>query len=189
MSSLFKSTRNTRFLPVGEERYIRSDVPMALTEDEVQWLLEKNIRTVVDLRADEEQREKPCCLRNRAGFHCVSLPVTGGNGVPAAPDEVSVSYLAMCDEQMEGILETVLSADTGVLYFCSAGKDRTGVVSALLMRRLGCKDEEIIADYMLSRDSLLLVLEAYAARNQEISLEVITPCERYMREFLARCGQ
>lgn len=39
MSSLLKSTRNTRALPTGTMRYIRSDVPLNLTEEEIQWLL------------------------------------------------------------------------------------------------------------------------------------------------------
>ena len=43
MGSLFRSTLNTRALPVGQLRYIRSDYPGKLSEAEVQWLLEKNI--------------------------------------------------------------------------------------------------------------------------------------------------
>lgn len=38
MASLFESTRNTRVLPTGTMRFIRSDVPLDLTEKEIQWL-------------------------------------------------------------------------------------------------------------------------------------------------------
>ena len=41
MASIFKSTKNTRVLPTGTLRYIRSDAPVALTEEEIQWI--KNI--------------------------------------------------------------------------------------------------------------------------------------------------
>ena len=54
MSSLLKSTRNTRALPTGTMRYIRSDVPTNLTDEEIQWLLDNNITTVIDLRSEEE---------------------------------------------------------------------------------------------------------------------------------------
>lgn len=54
MSSLLKSTRNTRALPTGTMRYIRSDAPTNLTDEEIQWLLDNNITTVIDLRSEEE---------------------------------------------------------------------------------------------------------------------------------------
>ena len=51
MSSLLQSTRNTRALPTGTMRYIRSDAPENLTDKDVQWLLDNNIITIVDLRS------------------------------------------------------------------------------------------------------------------------------------------
>lgn len=53
MSSLLKSTRNTRALPTGTMRYIRSDAPTNLTEEEIQGLLDNNITTVIDLGSEE----------------------------------------------------------------------------------------------------------------------------------------
>ena len=41
-------------------------------------------------------------------------------------------------------------ADGPVLVNCSAGKDRTGFLAALLLRVLGARDDDILADYMLS---------------------------------------
>lgn len=54
MGSLLQSTLNTGALPVGNLRYIRSDYPGKLTEDEVQWLRQNNITTIVDLREEKE---------------------------------------------------------------------------------------------------------------------------------------
>ena len=68
MGSLLQSTRNTRALPAGTLRFIRSDVPERLTGAEIQWLLDNHITTVVDLRSDEEMSQKPCCLARQAGF-------------------------------------------------------------------------------------------------------------------------
>lgn len=184
MGSLFRSTRNTRFVPGSDHRLIRSDVPVHLAADEIEWLLRQEIQTVIDLRAPEEQAQKPCCLIDRPEFRYLSLPVSGGNVVPATPDEVSRSYIAMCDVRMDQIVKTILDSKTGVLYFCNAGKDRTGVVTALLMRQLGCTDREIVDDYLLSKENLEPMLTAYAAANPDVSLQVIAPCARYMREFL-----
>ena len=54
MSSLLQSTLNTRALPTGDLRYIRSDFPGNLSDDEVQWLVDNSITTIVDLREEEE---------------------------------------------------------------------------------------------------------------------------------------
>ena len=56
------------------------------------------------------------------------MPVTGGNAVPPCREQVAKSYLNMVDGQMERIVDTIWNARSNVLYFCSAGKDRTGVV-------------------------------------------------------------
>ena len=68
MVSLLKSTLNTRALPIGNLRYIRSDAPLMLSEEEVQWLRDNNITTLVDLRSEEELQRKPCLLANAEGF-------------------------------------------------------------------------------------------------------------------------
>ncbi len=46
MSSLLQSTRNTRALPTGTMKYIRSDVPENLTDNEIRWLLDNNFGSV-----------------------------------------------------------------------------------------------------------------------------------------------
>ena len=185
MSSLLNSTQNTRAILPDSLRYLRSDVPASLTESEIDWLRQQNIRCIVDLRSEKEQKKKPCPLSQQTDFVYHSLPVSGGNAVPACPDEVSASYVAMVDEQMEHIIYTIEISDCGVLYFCNAGKDRTGVVSALLLRRLGYDDEYIIKDYLQSADNLKEMLRAYAA-SSGVDIHIITPCRRYMEEFLQR---
>ena len=185
MSSLFQSTYNTRYVPGSNYRFIRSDVPDKLTDEEIKWLLGKGVHTVIDLRTTEEQLKKPCRLACLPEFRYLSLPVSGGNVVPSRPGDVSLSYLEMCDEHMNHILKTILDSKSGVIFFCNAGKDRTGVVTALLMKHLGCTEKEIIDDYLLSKYNLEPLLKDYAAK-QDVSAEVITPCERYIREFLER---
>ena len=50
MGSILQTTLNTRALPTGDMRYVRSDYPGKLTDEEVQWLLQRDITTIVDLR-------------------------------------------------------------------------------------------------------------------------------------------
>ncbi len=185
MSSLLKSCSNTRSIIPGSLKYIRSDVPVSLTGEEVDWLRGNNVRCIIDLRSREEQERKPCPLSGEPDFHYSSIPLTGGSAVPASPDLVGVSYINMVDEQMEKVFRLLSSAKGGVLYFCNAGKDRTGVVSALLLSCLGCDRETIFEDYLRSGDNLREQLLAFAKQDESIDLQVITPQRRYMEEFLS----
>lgn len=53
-------------------------------------------------------------------------------------------------EQLGKVLQIILNSSGGVLYHCSAGKDRTGVVSMLLMGLLGVDKLDILANYEVS---------------------------------------
>lgn len=189
MASLLSTTKNTRAILSGNMRYIRSDVPQHLTATEIQWLLDNNIRTIVDLREEHERQQKKCPLEDYSDFTYLHMPVTGGNAIPASPAEVPLSYLHMVDEQMEKIIHTIETAETNVLYFCNAGKDRTGVVSALLLRRQGVAVQYIIDDYLKSGENLREMLQSFAAANPEVDIRVITPVKEYMEYFLKHCDE
>lgn len=184
MSSLFQSTRNTRALPTGDLRYIRSDYPGNLSASEVQWLLQNNVVTIIDLREEKEYRVKPCSLESDSRFTYYHLPVTGGGDTPKSPEAVATTYLGMLDEQMDKIISTILEAGTNVMYFCGAGKDRTGVVSAVLLKRLGYSNQVIIKDYMETKDNLMGFLTSYVESHPEVDINIIIPNEENIKRVL-----
>ena len=181
--SLLDSTLNTRAILPDSMRFIRSDAPFALTENELNWLRYNDITTVIDLRSENEAAACPSILANAEGFKYINIPVTGGNIVPKTPDDVGKTYIAMVDEQMKHIITTIMSAETNVIFFCAAGKDRTGVVSAIILHKLGFDDEYIIADYLRSGEELREMLEAYG-KSGVADINVITPQRRYIAELL-----
>lgn len=93
MSFIFTHTQNTR--PILEDglKFIRSDVPTIVSEEERAYLIEHNITTIVDLRMDEERIRKECPLASDMRFQYYCMPVTGGNAVPGSVSEVSKSYI------------------------------------------------------------------------------------------------
>ncbi len=184
MSSLLKSTRNTRTLPTGTMRYIRSDAPINLTYEEIEWLLDNDITTIVDLRSEEELIRKPCCLQEMEEFVYFHLPVTGGGDTPKSREHLHEVYFHMVDKQMEKVIDTIMNAKSNVMYFCTAGKDRTGVVSALILKRLGFSEEVIIDDYMKSKDNLMDMLTAYVKEHPEVDIEIIIPHRENMERLL-----
>lgn len=159
-------------------------MPNRITEKEVQWLIDHNVTTVIDLRDDKEREQKKCQLINNKRFQYYCMPVTGGNSIPKSVDDVSKSYLKMADEQMDKIVNTISKSEANVLYFCNAGKDRTGVVSAILLYKMGVSLDYIIKDYMESKNNLKTILEEYAKQFPDINIDIITPHERYIQEFL-----
>lgn len=72
-----------------------------------------------------------------------------------------------------------------IILDCAAGKDRTGVVSEILLYKLGMSREYIVADFMKTASNLEAYLAQFASERPGIRLDVITPHERFMEEFLA----
>ena len=184
MPSLFQSTLNTRMLPTGTMQFIRSDCPQKLTVDEIEWLRQNRVTTIVDLREKKEYEQTPCCLEKEEGFTVYHMPVTGGGAPPKSPDDVASVYLGMLDKQMDNILQTILSAKSNVLFFCGAGKDRTGVVSAILLKKLGFDDQTILDDYMKSKENLLDFLIHYVDEHPQVDINTILPNEKNIRIVL-----
>lgn len=54
-------------------------------------------------------------------------------------------------------------------YHCSAGKDRTGVLTLLILKLLNFSDETILHDYLLSKEVWLKVFLAQGKKKEEIS--------------------
>lgn len=183
-NSILTSTQNTRVILPDSLKYIRSDVPNNLTKAETQYLLEQNITTIVDLREYSERECKKCPLIDNPNFTYHCLPVTGGNALPKSVDEVSKSYIAMVDDRMREIVDVIMNATTNVLYFCNAGKDRTGVVSAIILHKMGYDENYIVADYLQSKRNLENMLMTFSEANPDVDINIITPQKRYMEEFL-----
>ena len=145
--SLLSATANTRDLggfPVsggGETQrnsVWRSDAPVTYCEADEQRLKALGITTVIDLRTDGEAGEKPCAYAGRPGFTYHHLPITAGSVPPATLEDVPFTYLDIARQgEMASALRTIAEAETGVLFCCTAGKDRTGVLAALLLLACG----------------------------------------------------
>lgn len=114
------------------------------------------------------------------------MPVIGGDVLSKSIDDVSKSYIDMVDSSLYSTVDFILNAKSNVLYFCNAGKDRTGVVSAILLYRSGMYCEYIIGDYLKSADNLKDRLQTFSKENPKVDINIITPKERYIKEFLER---
>lgn len=165
-------------------RYIRSDAITNLEDGEIQWLIENNILTAVDLRTEREAEKNPCCLERHDEFTYINIPVSYGDEMPLTPEMVPSYLLKLVDGVMGNIISTIENSKTNVIYFCRQGKDRTGVVSALLLLRQGIIHDDIISDYLLSADNLAESIEQDCRDYPGLEKEAAMPDPEYMRKFL-----
>ena len=143
-----------------EFRFLRSGMPRGLKDSDVQLLRSKGITTIIDLRNIFEcaQQEDPFCTLSGFTYH--HCPMFADGVVPASPEEMAPAYLrlATTPEIIAPVWEAIAEAEEGVLFHCTAGKDRTGVVAALLLWMAGVDKADILADYIATQ---AYVLEAY----------------------------
>ena len=74
-----------------------------------------------------------------------------------------------------GGLTTLASADGPAVYHCAAGKDRTGVISAVILGVLGGPDEVIVADYAATKENLEAIIERLMATKSYATVLVNLP--------------
>jgi protein-tyrosine phosphatase len=155
--------------PVADGRRLRrglvyrSATLAHLTERDIQTVAALGIRTVCDLRGEEEAAQRPSRLP--AGAQRVPLPIEPSVGASlrdllhreesTGEDVVDLLRRAYLDyvtrflpayrRMMALLLENQRHA---LLFHCSAGKDRTGLGAALLLTALGATRATVMADYM-----------------------------------------
>lgn len=142
---LTKDNKVTKFM-----RFIRSNLPKDMTEDEINYLKNNNITTIIDLRKTEELERNQNCL-NISDFNYYNINLKGDK-CPEVEQDIPNGYMEILDnkETMSQVFHIIANSSGGVLFNCSAGKDRTGVVAMLLLLLANVYEDDIIADYMVS---------------------------------------
>lgn len=141
-------------------RLIRSDAPVNLSEDESQLLKSKKIDTVIDLRTQEEVVKAPSFFYQKEGFHYYHQRMNHDGRKIKSEEEMPLSYMELIEDRknIQGIMKIIADSPNGVLFHCTAGKDRTGVIAALLLSLAGVPASDVIADYQISYTYLYRIL-------------------------------
>jgi hypothetical protein len=137
---------------------VRGDCPDRLTAAGWEALAAHGIRTIVDLRNEDELRPD---LVRPAGVTTVHVPLDGvedtdfwdewGTGPQFGTPLYYRPHLERFPERNAAVLQAIARAEPGgVLVHCVGGQDRTGQIAMLLLALAGVPAEEIAADYRLS---------------------------------------
>lgn len=164
--------RVTRF---GE--LIRAGNLSRLTEAGRDALLSYGVRTVIDVRDPKEFAVERDPFQDGEGWagqvHYLNVPLISEEEWTAVrdPEPRRQGYrltLRLSRANIGAVLGTIAHAPAGaVVVHCHAGKERTGVLSALLLALAGVADQTIAEDYVASDEQLQHLYAEWAARESD----------------------
>jgi protein-tyrosine phosphatase len=200
-------------------RLYRSGVMSSLTPPDVAYLRELGVSVVCDLRSAAERTSEPSVLIGNQHVKILaadyelasslSRMMTATNRAQAVEvfADTYVNFMTMLKPQYTDMFANLLDNQGSFALNCTAGKDRTGVGSALILSVLGVDRATIIADYALSQvyvpPSYYLGLARTAGANApaggtaaqvsplsqlppEVAAIILGSDREVMRQFLAR---
>ena len=159
-----KGSKNARDLGFARGirmgQVIRSGNLSKLTSEDMNFLADYGLTKVIDLRTDQEVKEKPD--KKLAEVDYVHIPLLdestagitheeGSDVYDRIPDIFDI-YRGFVTEYTAGQLKkavTEVAKTSGcVLIHCTEGKDRAGILSALLLYLAGADKKDILKDYL-----------------------------------------
>ncbi|BDR59944.1 tyrosine-protein phosphatase [Lactobacillus xylocopicola] len=153
-------------------RLLRTGNISRISPEDERYLLNYGLTKIIDLRSPAECRQNPDKALAGVDHYAYPLSVednTGGNGLDVSAEfaeyrrDQYAGLQMMCQryrqhiiaeasqENMHRIINLLAQTNSGAtLYHCSEGKDRTGLVTVMLLHILGVEREEIRRDYLYS---------------------------------------
>lgn len=170
------------------------------------------VSKVIDFRAPQEKIKKPDIIPSGARyiplpfFNEANMAVTGGMGSDVLsairkaeskeelynyiPDLTNVYPIVVTDSyalsQLSIAVKLIINNRNGaVLFHCTAGKDRTGIVSAIILKILNVGNEYILSDYLKTNEVSLINAKKYS-RLARIFMRSNKIAEKTYEVFLAK---
>ncbi|HWP80585.1 MAG TPA: tyrosine-protein phosphatase [Candidatus Acidoferrum sp.] len=147
-------------------RVWRTDLLGMLPDADIETVKAAGIGTVIDLRSADELERVPPSFENVPGIDYVNIPLLGDAPLGDALDEcvrtadsfeasLTVLYKTMADRaprRFAQVFEALAKglAKGGVAFYCTAGKDRTGMIAALLLLACGVARADVVANYRIT---------------------------------------
>ncbi len=139
-------------------RLLRADGMHRLSAAAQQTLLDEGLRTIIDLRRPSEAEHYPNVFATATTLRYRHMPlyqVVVGDHDERTMGEIYRWMVDECQPQIAAVIALLTDPDAlpGLVH-CTAGKDRTGVIIALMLGAVGVPHETIIADYAVSEENL-----------------------------------
>lgn len=157
---------------------IRSDSPSDLTDDQARFIRDYGVTQVIDLRSEAEVRHWGNKFINFDGVKFKNISLFLGD--PDAKDDPTMNllrtkklgdfYILILEElsaRVVEVLRLILNNEGITMYHCAHGKDRTGVISAILYLLAGASRENIIKNYAVSYEYMRPILDPLIEKREE----------------------
>jgi protein-tyrosine phosphatase len=155
-------------------RFVRCEAPCDLTPRDFEFLREFGVTTSIDFRGDPEVSRRKSSFEGAEGFQYVRSPTfnaqvafgakPGDKEPPVTPTvrwgDKYIEMIDTCGDWVAATMNIMAEASGAVMYNCTTGKDRTGIISALLLSLAGVSEMDIIADYCVSQVYLMEIYES-----------------------------
>jgi protein-tyrosine phosphatase len=160
----------------------RSGVMSGLTPADLSYLSDLGITSICDLRSVAERKADPAPFPAGGKTEVIAVDyemISGMENIARAQSKAAaitafadsyISFLDMLTPQYTALFARLVRGEGATTLNCSAGKDRTGVGSALILSTLGVARETVIADYALTQ-----VYSPPAVYTQAVSSGAPTP--------------
>ena len=138
--------------------FLRSEAPCGLSDKAIAQLKDYGLKQSFDLRGEPEIKWRPSALEHALPYRRISL--SGGaetfdkKNLPEGEFSWDKVYIKRALAHRDWFCDTFTAcaeADGMVLYHCTTGKDRTGILTCCLLGAVGVSREDIAADYCLSQ--------------------------------------
>jgi len=135
---------------------IRAGCLDKLTPVAQQQLIDYGVKTIIDLRDEWEVKEFPNVFAQSTTVKYAHLPLIHSKLSDeiqpetdqfALLNEVYSTHLDRCQPQIGAIISAIADSESATIFHCYAGKDRTGIIAALLLSVAGVSDSVIAEDY------------------------------------------
>ena len=152
---------------VRRRHLFRSDALFRLTEADAAQVRSLGVTTLIDFRTPDELEQHGFGGMDHLDAEHLHLPTidTTRRVLDLTDDEAQEvaralvtaadAYMMMLDRGSNAYAEAlrvVAASEAPVVFFCAAGKDRTGVFAAIVLGLLGVSDEDIVTDYALTHE-------------------------------------
>ena len=175
-------------------RFIRCGTVIRPTDADIKALKKLNVSTVIDLRGDFETVNQPNKFeRLTDNINHISLYELNVADVKGAKIELSDIYKVIVDtykDNVAKVLKTIADAPEGaILYHCFLGKDRTGILSMLLLTIAGVDEDDIVADYQLTFTYLEKFIKNHSDKLWETDMTMHYSLPQTMRTLIEYINQ
>ena len=138
--------------------FLRADDLSALDANDIEFLMNYGIRSVIDLRGKEEIQAHPNPFAKIKEADYISIPLISGtlSDITRESSTNSTNFIysfymdIITNEKtaIKNIMCAIANCAPGcILFHCTAGKDRTGIIAALLLGLAGVNQADIISNY------------------------------------------